>query len=418
MQTKLEDHPILIVDDEQPNLELMQRFLRRKYKNLTCAQDPSHALWIIESQGVDLIICDQKMPKLEGTEVLETAARIQPKAMRILVTGYGDVETLTHAINAAQVFQVLTKPIDFKMLELAVQRALEAHESAAREQAMFDAFVYASVTAMEQRDPSTAGHSFRVAVLTTGLASAVDKVSDGPLSSVKFSRDDVEQIKYASLLHDYGKIAVPEELLVKARKLPVVRRQIIDARIGDGMRSGSIGPEKGANLHAILALLDDPATNPLEHRLELDALAAANVLDGDDRGFLEIAEGSLSNDERRIVEGHVLGTIEFLKKIPWPRRFARVAEIAGAHHEKLTGRGYPYGLTEIPIESRMMTICDIYDALCASDRPYRIAASPERALDILADMVKAGEVDPVIFDVFAEQKIWRLQNRGAKNPLR
>src|SRR5262244_733054 len=186
MPMELAEHPILVVDDERPNLELIERFLRRKYKKVVTAEDGE-------------------------------------PAMRVLITGQGDVETLTAAINAAQVFQVITKPIDFKVMEMVVQRALEAFEAAAREHELFDAFVYASVSAMEQRDPSTAGHSFRVAMMTTGLAMAVDRVSAGPLADVRFGRDDVAQIKYASLLHDFGKIGVPEEVLVKARKLPPMR---------------------------------------------------------------------------------------------------------------------------------------------------------------------------------------------------
>ena len=161
MRLEFSDHPILIVDDEAPNLELMERFLRRKYKKVVVAQEVEQALWYLETQGVHLVMCDQRMPKVDGVDLLLQAKKLQPNAMRILIiTGYMDVETLTSAINAAQVFQVITKPIDFKVLDMTVQRALEAHEASEREHELFDAFVYASVTAMEQRDPTTAGHSF------------------------------------------------------------------------------------------------------------------------------------------------------------------------------------------------------------------------------------------------------------------
>src|SRR5262245_5481283 len=112
MRLDLADHPILIVDDEVPNLELMERFLKRKYKKVVVAQDGEQALWYLETQGVHLVMADQRMPKVDGLDLLMAARRLQPKAMRILITGYMDVETLTSAINAAQVFQVVTKPID------------------------------------------------------------------------------------------------------------------------------------------------------------------------------------------------------------------------------------------------------------------------------------------------------------------
>jgi HD-GYP domain-containing protein (c-di-GMP phosphodiesterase class II) len=108
--------------------------------------------------------------------------------------------------------------------------------------------------------------------------------------------------------------------------------------------------------------------------------------------------------------------VRFLKQIPWPRRLARVTEIAAAHHEKLNGRGYPQGAREIPIESRMMTICDIYDALCASDRPYRVAASHDRAMDILGKMRDEGEVDGLLLDVFLERRVYQVLKH--RNPLR
>lgn len=419
MRLELSDHPILVVDDELPNLELIERFLRRKYKKVVVAHDSEQALWYLETQGVHLIIADQRMPKLEGLELLMHAKKIQPKAMRVLVTGYVDVETLTSAINAAQVYHVITKPIDFKVLDITVQRALEAHEASEREHELFDAFVYASVGAMEQRDPTTAGHSFRVALMTTGLATSVDKIGDGPLADVHFSREDVEQIKVASLLHDFGKIGVPEEILLKPRKLPPVRRQEIVHRIRHGTAAGRWDEAVAKGLEELVRLLDDPSLSASAHAAEIATLSDAGVTEDDDAAYLRIEVGSLSAEERRIIEGHVQGTVRFLQQIPWPRRLARVTEIAAGHHEKLNGRGYPLGTTDVPIESRMMAICDIYDALCASDRPYRVAASHERAVDILARMRDGGEIDGLLLEVFLERRVFQvLKHRTRHLPRR
>jgi response regulator RpfG family c-di-GMP phosphodiesterase len=408
MRVPLSDHPILVVDDEAPNLELIERFLKRKYKKVVVAQDSEQALWYLETQGVNLVIADQRMPKHDGIDLLMHARELQPKAMRILITGYMDVETLTSAINAAQVYHVITKPLDFKVLDMTVQRALEAHEAMEREHELFDAFVYASVTAMEQRDPTTAGHSFRVALMTTGLAMAIDKISSGPLGELRFSREEIEQIKYASLLHDFGKIGVPEDVLLKAKKLPPTRGLLVEQRI----RHGFAGV-RGARLAELLALLNEPGISASAHAAELAELRGSGVLDDEDVDFLAIESGSLSAAERRTIESHVQGTIRFLKQIPWPRRLSRITEIAAGHHEKLNGTGYPLGTTDIPVESRMMAICDVYDALCASDRPYRTAASHERALDILVQMRNDGEIDRLLLDVFMERRVFQvLRHRG------
>jgi response regulator RpfG family c-di-GMP phosphodiesterase len=413
MRGAFSEHPILVVDDEVPNLELIERFLKRKYKKVVVAHDAEQALWYLETQGVNLIIADQRMPKHDGIELLMHARDIQPKAMRILITGYMDVETLTSAINAAQVYHVITKPIDFKVLDMTVQRALEAHEATEREHELFDAFVYAAVTAMEQRDPTTAGHSFRVALMTTGLAMSVDKISSGPLADLRFSREEVEQIKYASLLHDFGKIGVPEDVLLKAKKLPPTRSLLVEQRIRHAVIEGRIEVARGAKLSDLLTLLNEPGISASAHPAELAALEHAGVVDDEDLQYLRIEAGSLSAAERRMIESHVQGTIRFLKQIPWPRRLSRITEIAAGHHEKLNGKGYPLGATEIPVESRMMAVCDIYDALCANDRPYRIAATHERALDILYKMRDAGEIDGLLLEIFVARRVYQvLRHRG------
>jgi response regulator RpfG family c-di-GMP phosphodiesterase len=416
MRLELVDHPILIVDDEVPNLELMERFLKRKYRKVVVASEVEQALWYLETQGVHLIIADQRMARGDGVELLMQARKLQPKAMRILVTGTMDVETLTSAINAAQVFQVVTKPIDFKVLDMTVQRALEAHEAIEREHELFDAFVYAAVTAMEQRDPSTAGHSFRVALMTTGLAMAVDRASSGPFSDLHFTREDVEQIKYASLLHDFGKIGVPEDVLLKAKKLPPNRALLLEQRLRHAATTGVVKASEAARLAALVQRLNEPTVPASTAQTELEELERSGLVDPEDLHYLRIEQGSLSPEERTVIESHVLGTIRFLKQIPWPRRLGRITEIAAGHHEKLNGRGYPLGTTSIPIESRMMAICDIYDALCASDRPYRIAASHERAVDILAEMRDAGELDGLLLELFLARRVYQVLKH--RNPLR
>jgi response regulator RpfG family c-di-GMP phosphodiesterase len=410
----LSDHTILLVDDERPNLELIERFLRRKYKRIISAQDSEHALWVLKSESVGLVIADQRMPHIEGTDLLRHARELQPSAVRVLMTGYGDIETLTAAINAAQVFQVITKPIDFKMLDLLVRRGLEALEAQVRERNMFEAFVNASVNAIEQRDPSTAGHSYRVAVLTTRLAQAVDKITEGPLADVRFSKEDLEQLKFASLLHDFGKIGVPEAILTKSHKLPPGRRELLLQRIEHALGTGKIDEVHARRLHEVVMLLNNPTISSSKHLQELELLEKSGLLADEDAAYLRIEMGSLSPQEREVIQSHVQGTVAFLKQIPWPRRLSRIAEIAGAHHEKLDGTGYPSNTASISVEARMLTICDIFDALIARDRPYKTAQPQDRALELLDSLCKRGELDQHLFDVFIKARVFRFAKDGSR----
>jgi HD-GYP domain-containing protein (c-di-GMP phosphodiesterase class II) len=132
------------------------------------------------------------------------------------------------------------------------------------------------------------------------------------------------------------------------------------------------------------------------------------LLHPEEARILSIRKGNLDATERNEIESHVTHTFNFLQKIPWTKDLSAVADIAYAHHEKLNGRGYPRKLAadNIPLQSRMMTISDIYDALTASDRPYKRAISTERALDILRMEVGDGFLDGALVDVFMEAKVY------------
>ncbi|HEY7680056.1 MAG TPA: HD domain-containing phosphohydrolase, partial [Terriglobia bacterium] len=136
-------------------------------------------------------------------------------------------------------------------------------------------------------------------------------------------------------------------------------------------------------------------------------------LNTDEVRLLSIPKGSLDEGERLQIESHVIHTFNFLTQIPWTKEIKGIPMIARAHHEKLNGRGYPYKLRseEIPLPSKMMTICDIFDALSATDRPYKKAVPVERALDILRMSVKDTELDPILFDLFLEAKIYALTTK-------
>jgi HD-GYP domain-containing protein (c-di-GMP phosphodiesterase class II) len=301
---------------------------------------------------------------------------------------------------------------------------------------LFEGFVHASVLAIEQRDPTTAGHSGRVATLATGLARAVESAPPPEWRGVSFDAASLQQLRYAALLHDFGKVGVREHVLVKAEKLHPHELELVRARFDlaraaienarlrarlEGRPEAELA-DQGRELDALWDVViasNRPTVLPAESSARLAEAAARTFVDlrGEVRPLLtpfelsclSIPKGSLSEAERKEIEGHVTHTFRFLSEIPWTRTLRRVPEIAYGHHEKLDGHGYPRGVParEIAVETRMMTISDIYDALTASDRPYKKAMPPERALDILRDEAKRGQVDAPLLGVFVEAGVWR-----------
>jgi len=316
---------------------------------------------------------------------------------------------------------------------------------------LFDGFVKAAVSAIESRDPTTSGHSERVAELTVGLAKAVNRSESGHYREVRFSRDDLTQIEYAALLHDFGKVGVREHILVKAKKLYEHEREMILQRFQlikrgykiEGLESkvryltessrDAIAEKLlhvDSDIVAKVAELDDiikfilHANEPtvleqggFERIAEIagktftdDHGQIGPFLSHDEASCLQIKRGSLTEQERLEINSHVVHSFQFLSKIPWSRTLRDVPDIAGAHHEKLDGSGYPKQLRgdQIPIPARMMAISDIYDALTASDRPYKKAMPSEKALDIVGSEVKRGQLDADLFEVFLGSQVWRL----------
>lgn len=337
------------------------------------------------------------------------------------------------------------------MRSLAGQAAVAVENNLLYEsiERLFEGFVTAAVTAIEQRDPTTSGHSFRVADLTVELARVVDHIDDGEFRSVRFTGDQVREIRYASLLHDFGKVGVREQVLVKEKKLYPLQLETIRGRFDFAMKSlenetnrrkleyvlksGREGYEEfsamvdgEANEQAtklqkdfsFVAQSNEPTVLPEGEFQYLQQLATLeyNDMRGDRRLLLDPAEarilsirkGNLDATERVEIESHVTHTFHFLQKIPWTKDLVGVPNIAYAHHEKMNGRGYPRKLqkTDIPIQSRMMTVSDIYDALTANDRPYKRAISTDRALDILKMEVGDGLLDSSLVNVFIESKVY------------
>ncbi|MFH1887125.1 MAG: HD domain-containing phosphohydrolase [Pseudomonadota bacterium] len=295
---------------------------------------------------------------------------------------------------------------------------------------LFEALIKYSASAIDARSPHTAGHSRRVAEYSLLIAGEMDRQTEGPFAEVRFGPEDMERLSYAAWLHDMGKIGVPEEILDKRWRLPVGWEKVIENRFAL------------AGLCASMAAGGDPAPREKltgECRRVL-AINSANFLGDEDRAFLEelavrtflhpegreeslltgeemtyltIGRGNLTAEEYRTMQSHVEHTEKIVANIPFTGHLKDVPLIAAAHHEMLDGSGYPNKLSgnEIRIEARILAMVDIFDALTAMDRPYRKAAPPERACEILRAEAKNGRLDPEVVELFVTRRLWEGLDR-------
>ncbi|MGD0908519.1 MAG: HD domain-containing phosphohydrolase [Candidatus Acidiferrales bacterium] len=400
----------------------------------------------------------------------ETGYRTRSLLTLPMKNGRGEVIGVLQLINcklhaaarltSAEVVKREVRPFSERAVRLALSLASQAavaYENGRLYQdieKLFEGFVQAAVTAIEQRDPTTSGHSQRVSKMTVGLAEIVDRVDTGPYAGTRFSPEQMKEIRYAALLHDFGKVGVREEVLVKAKKLYPMQMDVVAHRFDYLYKDLEASLER-EKVRLLLELdrseaLVRIATLEEEYRLRrnrmenaFEAIVQSNeptvlpagqfdrifeiarqtyrdargverpVLTQEEVNFLSIPKGSLNSDERAQIESHVVHSFNFLLQIPWTKEIREIPRIARAHHEKLNGTGYPYKLSgdEIPVQAKIMTICDIFDALSAADRPYKKAVAPDRALDILEMSVKDQELDPELYRFFLEAKIFRLSEK-------
>ena len=314
---------------------------------------------------------------------------------------------------------------------------------------LFEAFIGVINAAIDDKSPYTSGHCQRVPILTMLLADAVDAVKVGPLKGFTMTERDRRELKIAGLLHDCGKVATPVHVVDKATKLHTLfdRIELIDTRFEIVKRDLELELAR-ARLAAScngggseLAALE---RNFEQRRAEIDSdrafLRQCNIggetmrpedqervrrisahyrwrdsdgyehplLTVDEIENLTISAGTLTREERRVINHHIDVTIRMLEALPWPRHLTRVPEYAGGHHERMDGKGYPRGLTreQMSVPARCMGIADIFEALTAPDRPYKKGNTLSESLRILGRFKLNGHIDPDLFDVFMWQKVY------------
>lgn len=323
---------------------------------------------------------------------------------------------------------------------------------------LFEGFVKASVHAIEARDPATAGHSFRVAGYCRSLAEAVEKTNVPNYRDVRFTREQMDELRYAALLHDFGKVGVREHVLIKSDKLYPrqmdvmeqrfklacasierkayrelldqqeneqlsveefrARRQRVELylaqekqRVWNFMKPIKHANQPSVSHQTVSQALQEALQEAVDYRFPGDDGETISLLSEYEMDALSMAQGSLTPSERREIESHVSHTYAFLQHIPWTKGLSAVPNIAYSHHERLDGSGYPRGLNseQIPLRARIMMISDIFDALVAGDRPYKSSVQEELALDILRAEAEKGKLDVDLVSIFIESESFRLQ---------
>jgi len=300
---------------------------------------------------------------------------------------------------------------------------------------LFEALIKLINTAIDEKSPYTGGHCERVPVLTNLLAEAAVRTQVGPLAAFTMSEKDRYELKIAGLLHDCGKITTPVHVVDKATKLQTLfdRIALVDTRFEVLLRDAEIAQLKGeldaaaydarlAQLQADRAFLRQCNTGGefmADAKIaEVERIAACRwrAPDGSDQPFLSadevenlcIRRGTLTAAEREVINHHIVMTIRLLEALPWPAHLTQVPEYAGGHHERMDGKGYPRGLSrdQMSVQARVMGVADIFEALTASDRPYKLGKTLTESLTILGRMKLEHHVDPDLFDVFLRERVY------------
>lgn len=323
---------------------------------------------------------------------------------------------------------------------------------------LFEAFIRLIAGAIDAKSPYTGGHCRRVPELAMMLAAAVNRSSSGPLKNFQMSGNQLDELRIAAWLHDCGKIATPEALMDKPTKLSAIvdRIGVIEQRFSLLKKQAecrflqqqvqAIREKQEQMLEAVaqeyagwVQQLDDDLiflrkvnegceSMPTEDQDRVRQIAQypledaqgnrVNFLAEDEVYNLTIASGTLTPEERQVVNQHIVVTIDMLESLPYPPGLQRVPEYAGGHHERLDGRGYPRGLTkeQLSIPARLMCIADIFEALTSGDRPYKKAKTLSESLHILGEMKLDQHIDPDLFDIFIREKVYLQYARQYLQP--
>ena len=284
---------------------------------------------------------------------------------------------------------------------------------------MFEGLVNSFTLALERRNRTTYGHCMRVARYAVAIAEAMNDSPPELFGGMKFTPKQIKELRYAALLHDIGKIAVPEAVLDKQNKLLDSEIAAIQYRLAYAKTQGKPAAKLDAWIQAVKRINVPRGLSP-EDKAVLTEIAAEKFVDVDgaekpmltarEVENLAVERGNLTAGERKQIEQHIVDTWEILKRIPWPKDFRTVANIAACHHEKINGSGYPWKLKgdEVPLGGQILAIVDIFEALSAKDRPYKPAIPVDKAIAIVQDEVNKGALNGKLWKLFLDRKLFNL----------
>ena len=328
---------------------------------------------------------------------------------------------------------------------------------------LFESFIKLIASAIDAKSPYTGGHCERVPEITMMLAEAVHQTSTGPFADFKLSDQEMYELKIAAWLHDCGKVATPEFVVDKSTKLETIYDRIheVETRFVVLQRDYEIKKlkkelliERDSSLSSkvkkekIDSLQKDYRSTMRRIKKELLFVKESNIggefmsddkkqkihdiakyrwkpngkmqnfLSDDEIYNLTIPRGTLTPEERQVINDHIVVTINMLDELPYPKHLRNIPEFAGGHHEKLDGTGYPKGLTknEMSVQARIMAIADIFEALTARDRPYKKGKTLSQAMRILGFMKDDAHIDVDLFDIFVKKKIYMKYAKGFLEP--
>jgi HD-GYP domain-containing protein (c-di-GMP phosphodiesterase class II)/HAMP domain-containing protein len=349
-----------------------------------------------------------------------------------------------HVIGVVQ----LLRPGGFEAESLALAEslasqtavALTKHRLAGEFRALFEGLIQLIVKAIDQKSPYTGEHCRRVPILTELIADAACATTEGGLKQFTLSEAERYELRIAALLHDCGKVTTPVHVQDKSSKLETLfdRIELVEARFEIARRELELAALRrrapdatpDAELAGELSALEDDraflrAANvggefmTPEAQARVQAIAARwrirgaagepePILTADEVENLCVSRGTLNAREREIINHHVVASIEMLEQLPYPRSLRNVPAIAGAHHERMDGQGYPQGLVrdQISMQGRILGLADVFEALTARDRPYKPGMSLKRALSILESMRDEGHIDADLFEMFVRDKVY------------
>lgn len=322
---------------------------------------------------------------------------------------------------------------------------------------LFESFIELIADAIDQKSPYTGGHCRRVPELTKLLTQAAIDTKTGPLADFTLNENEFYELKVASWLHDCGKVTTPEAIMDKPTKLSSIfdRIELVNQRFellkqqaetvmlkkqlsllrrevgGDGQGDLDSEIQSLENAHEAfksqcdadrdflqrtnfgaesMSPEDQQRVHDIGRRVMLDSEGRETAFLSDNEMYnLSIAKGTLTAEEREVINNHIVVTINMLESLPYPKSLKRVPEYAGGHHERMDGKGYPRGLTreQMSVPARVMGIADIFEALTSKDRPYKKAKTLSESLRILGKMKEDQHIDPDLFDLFVREKIYQ-----------